>query len=135
MISRFVFRQRDEGETRNHVLAARSPWRWEKNSENDINLQLPAAVLTAVYSLHLSCCSGQSSFVCERHRALCSSSLSKHPRRSTMPQVAICENSDRLQDTGPCFPGSLWSSFNTHTHTDRDYLGGRPFQLTSSCSM
>lgn len=76
-------------------------------------------------------------FCCERHRALCSSSLSKHPRRSTMPQVAIRENSDRLQDTSPCFPSSLWSSFNTHTHTDRDYLGGRPFNwpTAAQCDM
>lgn len=63
-------------------------------------------------------------FCCERHRALCSSSLSKHPRHSTMPQVAIRENSDRLQDTSPCFPGSLWSSFNTHTHTQTEITWG-----------
>lgn len=76
-------------------------------------------------------------FCCERHRALCSSSLSKHPRRSTMPQVAIRENSDRLQDTGPCFPGSLWSSFNTHTQTEITWGGGRPFNWPTAarCDM
>lgn len=57
-------------------------------------------------------------FCSERRRALCSSSLANHPWCSTMPQVAIHKNSDRLQYTSPCFPGSLWSSFNTHAQTE-----------------